>query len=196
MGQNYLKVTIKPDLSMYWCFWKQMLLHLDSKSKAGAFLHNSKANRQRMSKWFSNHIDVNGIWYARLCWESQCVYALKLTYVRKEILVESGGVCHVNTKVLMSCCHNRSYLRLCFTLRSIKLFISGENTVLKYVSYFLWNWNVLKNPCSKNYPEWLRGLRARMGCCSRLRVIDMFCVVYFPRMFRSAWLVLVQIKLH
>lgn len=45
------------------------------KSKAGAFLHPSKANSQGMSKWFSNHVDVNGTWYARLCWENRYGHA-------------------------------------------------------------------------------------------------------------------------
>lgn len=158
-----------------------MLLRLDSKSKAGAFLHNSKANRQGMSKWFSNHIDVNGTWYARLYWESQRVDALKLTYVRKEILVESGGVFHVNTKALMSYCHNRSYLRLCFTLRSYKAIYKWRKYSIEMCFLLFVELKRIKTPYSGNDPEWLRRPRAGKGPCNRLRVIDMFCVMYISR---------------
>lgn len=58
----------------------------------------------------------------------QYVHALKLTYVRKQILVESGGVFHVNSKVLMSCCHSRRCLRLWIILWCRK------NTVVEYYS--------------------------------------------------------------
>lgn len=102
LGKNYLKVT-----------WSVRGPYTETlKARLKHFLHNSKSNRQGMSKWFSNHSDINGTRYARLCWQNQYIHA-KADLCHKTNFCWKQGCfpchrhkpwCHaVTTKAICSC---------------------------------------------------------------------------------------------